>query len=84
MRAAVESAGPGDELVAALGDAAVDCLRAALRAGTRDDAALDLLAADGLLTYAWEAAAAAGADGLDRFAAAYSPDRLAALLSEAA
>ncbi|HEX7059451.1 MAG TPA: hypothetical protein VF176_06325, partial [Solirubrobacterales bacterium] len=36
-------------------------------------AALDLLAADGLLTYAWEAAAADGVAGLERFASTYSP-----------
>lgn len=83
MREAVERGSPHDDLVVALGDAALDCLRAALHGGPREVAALDLLAADGLLTYAWEAAAAAGADGLYRFATTYSPERFAFVLSEA-
>lgn len=82
MERALDGTHADGDLVIRLGDAAIDCLRAALAAASRRDAALDLLAADGLLTYAWEAASTHGADGLDRFAAAYSPDRLATLLSD--
>lgn len=83
MEQALAAAPATDELFVQLGDAALECLRDALRSTTREVAALDLLAADGLLTYAWEAAGQSGADSLDRFAAAYSPDRLAAILPEA-
>ena len=84
MRLALDGADERDDLIVALGDAALRCLRAALHADTRDAAALDLLAADGLLTYAWEAAAADGVAGLERFASTYSPDRIAAVLTERA
>jgi hypothetical protein len=72
----------GADLAGELGEAAVVCLRGALAAGPGRAAALDLLAADALLTYACEAAADGGAAGLERFAAAYGPARLARLLSE--
>jgi hypothetical protein len=83
MGRAVASAGARDELFDTLGAAALRCLDEALRAETRAEAALDLLAADGLLTYAWEAAAEAGPGTIRRFVAAYSPDKFAALLAEA-
>jgi hypothetical protein len=71
------------DVVRALGDAAFDCLASSLAIGPGRAAALDLLAADALLTYAWEAAADGGAQGLERFAAACAPARFQALLPEA-
>lgn len=82
MEQALAASPATDDLFVQLGDAALDCLRHALRATAREAAALDLLAADGLLTYAWEAAGRGGVDALDRFADAYDPARLAALLPE--
>lgn len=84
MRQMVDRTGRRDDLVDELGAAALACLRSALAATTRTDAALDLLAADGLLTYAWEAAAAGGPEVLERFAATYSPEHLATVLPEVA
>jgi hypothetical protein len=64
-----------------LGAAALVCLRAALDAGPGRDAALPLLAADGLLTHGCEAAAEeAGDEGVAVFAANWGATRLAALL----
>jgi hypothetical protein len=74
--------GAGDDVPRALGDAAFACLHASLAAGPSRAAALDLLAADALLTYAWEAAADGGAESLERFAAQCAPARFQALLPE--
>jgi hypothetical protein len=63
-----------------LGEAALDRLRAALGAGKDRRAAMDLLAADALLTYACEAAAEAGPDALEALIQEYGPERLARLL----
>lgn len=63
-----------------LAEAALDCLRAALAAGRGRPAAVHLLAADALLTYACEAAAEAGPDALLALAREYGPGRLARLL----
>jgi len=82
MRRALDDTAAGGEPFDTLAIAAFRCLEQALHARTRDDAALDLLAADGLLTYAWEAAAEAGSATLRRFAAAYPPERFATVLPE--
>lgn len=73
---------PAETLPGALADGALACLEAALARGGDRAAALDLLAADALLTYALEAAAEAGADALTAVAGAYGPARLAALHPE--
>lgn len=65
---------------AALGTAALDRLRVVLAAPNDRAAALDLLAADALLTYAFEAAAEIGPDALESTARAFGPGRLADLL----
>ena len=83
MEVVVRQSGGGGDLSLALGDAAFDCLAASLASGPGRAAALDLLAADALLTYAWEAAAEGGAEGLERFAAACPPERVQALVAEA-
>lgn len=82
MRDMLTRAGAGTPLTDALIDAAVDCLRRALwRSGDRAGA-MDLLAADALLTFACEAAVDDGPDSL-----AELPERvsrcLAPLLPEA-
>jgi hypothetical protein len=82
MEAALQAVDADDDVSHALGNAAFACLQASLEAGPGRAAALDLLAADALLTYAWEAAAEEGADGLERFAAACGPARFQALLPE--
>lgn len=69
------------DIPAALASAAFACLRRAVERGRDRAAALDLLAADALLTYACEAAAEAGPDVgtvLDRIA---SPEHFARLLA---
>ncbi|MBX6363244.1 MAG: hypothetical protein IRZ00_05190 [Gemmatimonadetes bacterium] len=73
---------PAETLPGALADGALVCLAAALARGDDRAAALDLLSADALLTYALEAAAEAGADEVLAVADAYGPARLAALLPE--
>lgn len=66
-------------LPALLAEAGLDQLRRML-ADCADDAALELLAADALLTYACEAAAELGDDALEGLQAQLAPDRFAALL----
>jgi hypothetical protein len=68
MRAAVEQAS-GDPVQVRLANAASLSLRAALQHPASKSAALDLLAADALLTHACAAAAEAGEDELARFTA---------------
>lgn len=65
---------------AALGAAALDRFRVVLAGPNDRAAALDLLAADALLTYAFEAAAEIGPDALEATARAFGPGRLADLL----
>ena len=68
---------PADDVPQALADAALSCLQDAL--GKPDDA-LDLLAADALLTHAFAAAAEQGDDALLRFAESLNADRFQKLL----
>jgi hypothetical protein len=63
-----------------LGNAALACLREALPKGRDRSAALPLLAADALLTYACEAAAEEGIDALSRVCTSYDAQRMAELL----
>jgi hypothetical protein len=80
MRGAVAEAEPAPDVPAQLGEAALSCLRSALAHGADRAAALDLLAADALLTYACEAAAEQEPGALARFTADYGASRLATLL----
>lgn len=66
-----------------LAEAAQDRLRVALPHAEERPAALDLLAADALLTHACEAAAEEGADALETLTTRYGATRLAELLTEA-
>jgi hypothetical protein len=86
MREALSAPGEdaGGTLAERLGEAALACLRAALESVHNRDGALDLLAADALLTYASAAAAEEGSEALDRFMAVYGSARLAVLLEEPA
>lgn len=79
MESAIDDV-PGDDTIhGALADAARICLRDALAAGDDRAAALHLLAADALLTYACEAAADPDASALTQLADAFAPERLAHL-----
>lgn len=66
----------------ALAEAALACLRDTLAAPEERASALDLLAADALLTYALEAAADIGAEMVRRVADEYGAGTLADLLPE--
>ena len=66
----------------ALAEGALACLQATIAAPQERATALDLLAADALLTYALEAAAEIGAAAIREMTAAYGPDALAGLLPE--
>lgn len=77
-----EALQPAQTRAGALAEGALACLKAALDRGGERAAALDLLAADALLTYAMEAAAEAGAEALAEMTDAYGPARLAALRPE--
>jgi hypothetical protein len=77
MRAALKANEPlPRDLSAQLGDAAVTCLQAALEDPERRASALDLLAADALLTYGCEAATLEGPEAVERFASAYGARKL--------
>lgn len=67
-----------------LGEAALACLRDALKQGRDRAAALPLLAADALLTSACEAAAEEGIDALERVCATLSAQRMAELIANPA
>lgn len=67
----------------ALAEAARICLLRALRHGDERAAALPLLAADALVTYACEAASAEGDAALRELAGSLGPERLAHYLSPA-
>ena len=66
----------------ALAEAALACLQETVARPQERASALDLLAADALLTYALEAAAELGAETLRRIAADYGPGRLGGALPE--
>jgi hypothetical protein len=66
-----------------LARAALDALARVIRSTPDRSAALELLAADALLTYACEAAAEAGPDALDRLLDDLTLSRFEALLQEA-
>jgi hypothetical protein len=65
-----------------LAHAGLDALRTALEAPDQRASAPDLLAADALLTAAFEAAAEEGMAAVDRLAAATAPAAFADLLTE--
>ena len=85
--AAVEEVGAAGErsgqgaVARRLAEAGVARLRTVLEAPGEREAALDLLCADALLTYAMEAAAEAGPEALDAIARGFDPERLAQLLA---
>jgi hypothetical protein len=82
MESAVAEVIDSDTVAAALAAAAHSCLRDALAAGADRTAALHLLAADGLITFACEAAADHDGAALDALARANTPLRLAHMVDE--
>ena len=80
MLAAVASVAPAGATHEHLAQAAQACLVRALRDSSRESA-LELLAADALLTHACEAAAEAGSEALVEFANAWGAERLEQLLA---
>lgn len=86
LRRALDEAVAGADGEGAIPDrlaaAGLGALRRAARGGGDRSTALALLAADALLTYAFEAAAEAGPDELDRLLASLDFDRFAGLLAE--
>lgn len=80
MEAAVDDVLDDDTIHDALADAARTCLRQAIALGDQRAAALPLLAADALMTYACEAAAAVDDAALRELADTWSTERLAAVL----
>ncbi|HEX2167230.1 MAG TPA: hypothetical protein VHG09_08310 [Longimicrobiales bacterium] len=83
MESAMDDVLEDDSIPAVLADAARVCLRDALAAGDDRSAALHLLAADALITYACEAAVDGDGDALRAIADANGPDRLAHLIDGA-
>lgn len=83
MLAAVAEAGSAGEIHDRLGHAAALCLERAMAEQARRESAMDLLAADALLTHACEAAAEGGSDVLAAFAAAWDATRFEQLLPTA-
>lgn len=79
MEHALDDVPTDDTIHGSLADAARLCLRDALTAGDDRAAALHLLAADALLTYACEAAVEDEPAGFAELAAAFAPERLAHL-----
>lgn len=82
MEAALAEAGESETMAIRFGESAFVCLRAALAAGEDRSGALDLLAADALLTLGAEAAAEEGSDSLEAFAARFGVGALRDLLPE--
>ena len=80
MESAMDDVIDTDNVPAALADAARVCMRDALAAGDDRSAALHLLAADALITYACEAAVEGSRADLAVVARAAAPERLALLL----
>lgn len=64
-----------------LAEAALWCLRRSLEEEQRAEKALQLLAADALLTHACEAAAEMGSDALTLFTATWNANRFESLLT---
>ena len=79
MMSAVTNATGGTvhDLLAA---AAADCLKRAMEKPSDRASALDLLAADALLTHACEAAAEQGGETLRQFTSEWNPERFETLL----
>jgi hypothetical protein len=75
MAAALEAV-TSETVPGALAEAALSCLQATMAAPGERASALDLLAADALLTYALEAATEMGAQALRDVVDAYGPSRL--------
>jgi hypothetical protein len=71
---------PSESVAQSLADGAMTCLRAAIN---RPEDALDLLAADALLTHACAAAAEQGDAALERFTALLDATRFQQLLGSA-
>ena len=69
-------------VVTQLGEAALHSLAAAIEQCDDRAAAIDLLAADALLTYAMEAASEIGGEAVEAAAQAYGGGRVAALIPE--
>lgn len=82
LDAAVEAAGPSDAdpLPDRLAGAGLATLARVARATAQRSTAMELLAADALLTYACEAAAEAGPEALERLTARLDYARFATLL----
>jgi hypothetical protein len=72
----------GTSIASVLGEAALHALELAVEQCDERSAAVDLLAADALLTYAMEAAAEHGADTIEAVAMAYGGSRLVQLIPE--
>lgn len=83
MEAAVDDVLDDDTVHGALADAARGCLREAIARGDARAAALPLLAADALMTYAFEAAAEVDAAALRELSDAWSTERLSVVLRAA-
>lgn len=81
MGSALRETGPGLPLPAALAAAALPRLQAAIALGDARAAAYDLLAADALLSYAFEAAAELGLESVSAVAETYGPARIAPLIA---
>jgi hypothetical protein len=82
MEAALAEAGESETVAIRFGESARVCLRAALAAGEHRSGALDLLAADALLTLGAEAAAEEGSESLEAFAARFGVAAMHDLLPE--
>jgi hypothetical protein len=89
MNAALAAVGAADGVAdddvspGALGEAAIHALRNAVARCDERAAALDLLAADALLTYLMEAAGEQGSEAIEAVAEAYGNARLAQLVANA-
>jgi len=77
------AAADAEEAPLALGQAALAALQRALELGAARSAALELLAADALVTYACEAAAGVGTEAMEQVLDAVGPGAFARLLDEA-
>ncbi|MGQ0814467.1 MAG: hypothetical protein ACT4O1_08365 [Gemmatimonadota bacterium] len=80
MLASVTDVPDNHDLHDRLAEAAMVCLQRAMRGQARRDTALELLAADALLTHAAEAAAEAGSETLAAFASNWNAARFEHLL----
>jgi hypothetical protein len=77
MASALQEVSEERRMPAVLAEAARICLLRALQHGDERAAALPLLAADALVTYACDAASAEGDDALQELASSLDPERLA-------